>query len=133
MNFRDSQSLDKLSKRINALATAARDDAGASANRALNIARTTMLGTLAAIVLLTAFVVRSITGSLARLTSAARSIAAGKVDIEGGFCRHLGPDELGLLATAFREMALNLRACRWLPEAVAGGDLRSTNIRSRQR
>jgi methyl-accepting chemotaxis protein len=83
-----------------------------------------MIG-LAAVLLF--LVGRSITGRLRQLTRAAEKIAAGAVDVED----ELPPrsrDELGILSSTFHEMVANLNRVSLAAEAVAGGDLRSTQI-----
>lgn len=61
---------------------------------------------------------RSISRSVSRLTSAARKIAAGGVDVEADLPAS-GRDELGVLSATFREMALNLSRVALAAEAVA--------------
>jgi methyl-accepting chemotaxis protein len=116
-----------LGKRENDLSAAANRDvseiAAVGARPMLPIALVMLLVTA---ILLTV-VGRSITGPLHRLTHAARKIAAGVVDVEAD----LPPssrDELGTLSATFRQMALNLSRVSLAAEAVAGGDLRHTQL-----
>jgi methyl-accepting chemotaxis protein len=72
-------------------------------------------------------VARPLERGLAMLTKAARKIAAGAVDVEADL-PPAGQDELGTLSATFREMAQNLNRVALAAEAVAGGDLRSTQL-----
>jgi methyl-accepting chemotaxis protein len=90
-----------------------------------------IFGTVLAVILLagtiTFAISRTIVRSIVGLTSAARKIAAGAVDVETDLPPGTG-DELGTLSVTFREMALNLSRVALAAEAVAGGDLRSTQL-----
>jgi methyl-accepting chemotaxis protein len=72
-------------------------------------------------------VARPLERGLAMLTKAARKIAAGAIDVEADL-PPAGQDELGTLSATFREMAQNLNRVALAAEAVAGGDLRSTQL-----
>jgi methyl-accepting chemotaxis protein len=72
-------------------------------------------------------VTRPLERGLAMLTEAARKIAAGAVDVEADL-PPAGVDELGTLSATFQEMAQNLNRVALAAEAVAGGDLRSTQL-----
>lgn len=70
---------------------------------------------------------RSITGPLRRLTSVARKIAAGIVDVEAELPPS-GSNELGTLSATFRDMVFHLNRVSLAAEAVASGDLRSAQL-----
>ncbi len=125
---------DDLTKAFEALGKHA-DDISAAANRDVNaialLGARPMYPIAVVMLLVTAviltFVGRSITGPLRHLTVAARKIAAGAVDVEDDLPPS-GRNELGTLSATFRQMAHNLSRVSLAAEAVAGGDLRSTQL-----
>ncbi|MGD0474558.1 MAG: methyl-accepting chemotaxis protein [Candidatus Velthaea sp.] len=96
-------------------------------NRRLITIFSFVLLTIAAAVGIMAATTKSLARRLARLTAAARKIAAGAVEVDVDLPRG-GRDELGILSATFSEMAQNLRRVSLAAEAVAGGDLRSTQL-----
>jgi methyl-accepting chemotaxis protein len=116
-----------LGKRANAISDRANRDVNAiallGARPMLPIALVMLVLTAVALTL----VGRSITGPLRRLSAAARKIADGVVDVDSDLPAG-GRDELGTLAATFEEMALNLNRITLAAEAVASGDLRSTQL-----
>jgi methyl-accepting chemotaxis protein len=98
---------------------------------ALNTKTGIIFGTVLVVILLAGTIMfavsRSMVRSIVGLTSAARKIAAGAVDVDADLPPSTG-DELGMLSITFREMAANLSRVALAAEAVAGGDLRSTQL-----
>jgi methyl-accepting chemotaxis protein len=116
-----------LGKRANALSDSANRDVNAIAM----LGARPMIPVALVMVVLTAcmltLVARSVTGPLRRLTSVARKIAAGVVDVEAELPPS-GRNELGTLSATFREMVFHLNRVSLAAEAVASGDLRSAQL-----
>jgi methyl-accepting chemotaxis protein len=116
-----------LEKRANDISNDANRDVNAIASLGARPMLPIALVMLVVTILVLTFVARSVTGPLHRLTAAARKIAVGAVDVELDLPPN-GRNEMGTLSATFREMALNLSRVSLAAEAVAGGDLRSTQL-----
>jgi methyl-accepting chemotaxis protein len=97
----------------------------------LNTRTSVIFGTVLAVIFFAGAIMFAVSRAMVRaivgLTSAARKIAAGAVDVEADLPTS-SRDELGMLSVTFREMASNLSRVALAAEAVAGGDLRSTQL-----
>jgi methyl-accepting chemotaxis protein len=134
MTVDNSAASDELTNAFLALGTRANalsDGANRDVNAIASLGARPMIPIALVMLVLTALTLtllgRSITIPLRRLTCVARKIAAGVVDVE----EELPPssrNELGTLSATFRAMVFNLNRVSLAAEAVAGGDLRSTQL-----
>jgi methyl-accepting chemotaxis protein len=127
-----TQAFVKLGQRENQLAANANRDVNAIASLGSRPMLPIALVMLVVTAVLLTLVARSITQPLARLTSAARKIAAGDPDVEAGL-PPVGRAELGMLAAAFCEMIRNEQRIGLAVEAVAAGDLQRREVSRGQR
>lgn len=122
-----TKAFTSLEKRANDISNDANREVNAIASLGARPMLPIALVMLVVMVLVLTLVARSVTGPLHLLTAAARKIASGAVDVEESLPPS-GRNEMGTLSATFREMALNLSRVSLAAEAVAGGDLRSTQL-----